>query len=304
MRLKKPHLSLALTLFALSQTNAFAITEVSKTSVSQEVEKSFSASWPTERPPGKTLEVIFSSTSHCGGGKSPPLQFYHWIRNYLEPQSLSSHANATVLLDPRNENWRNWHKTLPINCSSADMFYIEQAIWEATPFAKSDKPDQPGKYLLRNEKDSEQKPHLRNSRRISAYDPTLIAGRGNGNSDVQIRRASLEQGELCWNFSCKDLYFEEHPEVAKNHVVLHFIPLNTAQCFPNAIEQRELHDAKNLKAINIGKLKSAEFEDFRDEWLQFIQSNVSKKSSNPITRKVILEEADRLAEKYRSLFAE
>ena len=260
--------------------------------------KAFSADWPAERPPGDSLLV--STTSNCGSGR-PPNHFIYWIKNYFEPNNLSKHASAEIRLQVKTENWKNWFKLWETGCTPADAFYIQQTIWEASLFANTDHQDIPGKCKLSYKMNAEdfltsQQSHRRKI--IPLYAPIIV-----GRPDVSrtMTAGGFRDGKqgLCSNFSCKALYCKQHPEMTKDFVVLHHIPVDIGQCFPEAIEQNELHSLKNLKAMDISKLKSADLDAFREDWHKFIKINAFGNSS---ARKAIKKEADRLAVKYRSLF--
>jgi hypothetical protein len=289
-------LVLLLALFFQSNSLSFASTELAAVSEIKKGEKQFSADWPAERPPGNSLLV--AAFSNCGSGR-PPSCFIHWIQNYIESNNLSKHASAEIRLQLKTENWRNWFKLWETGCTPADTFYIQQAVWEASHFADTDGPDMPGKCKLSYKMSAEHfltPQQLQRKHVVSRYEPLLtgIAKPSRKMTEEELRNRKLR---LCSSFSCKTLYFREHPEVTKESAVMHFLPLSAAQCFPSAVEQNELHSLKNLKALEIDKFNSAQLDAFRDEWTKFLKSPV-----NTVNRQMVLNEADRLAVKYHSLF--
>jgi len=284
-------LVLLLVSFLQSSNLSFASTEGAVASSVKEIEKPFSANWPAERPPGKSLPVFRSY--NCGGGSRTPLYFAYWIHSYFEPKNLSEKAKAQFRLEIKTKDWKNWYKLWTANCTPADIFYIEQVIWEASPFARTNGATSSGKWSLSHKGVEFITAQQRLEKKVKPlYEPTVA---GSPKNDVLGR---IKSGEgLCNNFSCETLYRNEHPDVKKEIAVVHFVPLSAAQCFPTAIEQNELHSLKNLKALEIDKCNSAQLDSFRDEWTQFL-----KKPANTMSRQMVLKEADRLAAKYHSLF--
>ncbi|HNA71764.1 MAG TPA: hypothetical protein PKW73_00390 [Candidatus Obscuribacter sp.] len=284
-------LVLLLVSFLQSSNLSFASTEGAVASSVKEIEKPFSANWPAERPPGESLPVFRSY--NCGGGSRPPLYFAYWIHSYFEPKNLSEKAKAQFRLEIKTKEWKNWYKLATANCTPADIFYIEQVIWEASPFACTNGATSSGKWSLSHKGVEFITAQQRLEKKVKPlYEPTVA---GSPKNDVLGR---IKSGEgLCNNFSCETLYRNEHPDVTKEIAVVHFVPLSAAQCFPTAIEQNELHSLKNLKALEIDKCNSAQLDSFRDEWTQFL-----KKPANTMSRQMVLKEADRLAAKYHSLF--
>ena len=284
-------LVLLLVSFLQSSNLSFASTEGAVASSVKEIEKPFSANWPAERPPGESLPVFRSY--NCGGGSRPPLYFAYWIHSYFEPKNLSEKAKAQFRLEIKTKDWKNWYKLSTANCTPADIFYIEQVIWEASPFACTNGATSSGKWSLSHKGVEFITAQQRLEKKVKPlYEPTVA---GSPKNDVLGR---IKSGEgLCNNFSCETLYRNEHPDVKKEIAVVHFVPLSAAQCFPTAIEQNELHSLKNLKALEIDKCNSAQLDSFRDEWTQFL-----KKPANTMSRQMVLKEADRLAAKYHSLF--
>jgi hypothetical protein len=289
-------LVLLLILFFQSNSLSFAAAEVKAVSEVKNGEKPFSTDWPAKRPSGDSLPV--KASSNCGTGREPN-HFAFWIKNYFEPDNLSRHAKAHLKLQIITKNWKNWYKLSTTSCTSADIFYIEQVIWEASPFANADNPDVPGKCSLTHKMSAEAyltPQQLRRKRVVSSYQP-LFAGTTESNRKISERNFGNEKLWLCSHFSCKALYLNEHPDVTKEIAVMHFVPLSAAQCFPTAIEQSELHSVKNLKAIEPKTVNSAQLDAFRDEWAEFL-----KTPANTMNRQTVLKEADRLAVKYHSLF--
>lgn len=287
-------LVLLLVLFFQSNSLSFASTEVAAVSEIKKGEKQFSADWPAERPPGESL-LVFSS-SNCGGASRTPRYFAYWIHSYFEPKNLSEKAKAQLRLEIKTKNWKNWYKLWTTNCTPADIFYIEQVIWEAS-FACTDGATLPGKWRLSYKGVEFITTHQRREKNVKPLHEPIIAGRSSlSPKNYALGRIISGEG-LCNNFSCEALYRKEHPEVTKESAVMHFIPLSAAQCFPSAVEQNELHSLKNLKALEIDKFNSTQLDAFRDEWTKFLKSPV-----NTVNRQMVLKEADRLAVKYHSLF--
>ncbi|MBA3994467.1 MAG: hypothetical protein C0469_13135 [Cyanobacteria bacterium DS2.3.42] len=147
---------LAVPLFLVFSTggSSLATPEVQTASEINKSKRTFSADWPAERPAGESLSVFRShhcgggSRSHHRGGSRPPLYFAYWIHSYFEPKNLSEKAKAQLRLEIETRNWKNWYKLWTANCTPADVFYIEQVIWEASRFAYTDGATSPGKWRL------------------------------------------------------------------------------------------------------------------------------------------------------------
>jgi hypothetical protein len=104
---------------------------------------------------------------------------------------------------------------------------------------------------------------------------------------------------LTTHFACKDLFFEQYPDLKNRVVVMHFIPPSlSSEC---GINWAELHSLRNLKALRLKELQNPKLNELRAEWLSFIkQSHIPKH----YTRQEILNQADFLENKYSSLFVD
>lgn len=290
---------IAVPLFLVFSTggSSLATPEVQTASEINKSKRTFSANWPAERPAGESLPIFKSY--NCSGGNSPPIHFAYWIHSYFEPKNLSEKAKAQLRLEIKTKNWKNWYKLWTTNCTPADIFYIEQVIWEASPFACTDGATSPGKWRLSYKGLEVITPYQRRKKNVKPLHEPMIAGRPSLSLKNYVL-GRIKSGEgLCNNFSCEALYRKEHPEVTSEIVVMHFIPLNAAQTFSTAIEQNELHSLKNLKALEPSKFNSKQLDAFRDEWTEFLKS-----PANTMNRQMVLTEADRLESKYQALFVQ
>lgn len=147
--------------------------------------------------------------------------------------------------------------------SDADLFYCEAAIWEAKLY--------------------------------SDHPPRLVA------SPCDFSSKSTDSDSP---FSCSNLYLEQHPEQAGKVVVVHIIPVCTGDLLAKAIEPSELHSIRNLRAIKISNVRSSLLQEFREDWQKYLSGHVSKMgvANIEITRADLLDYANNMVEKYKSLF--
>lgn len=219
--------------------------------------------WPLspEAPIGRPACSLGHAILNNEAGRSVGLE--RFLQSSLDPSCLSNpKARAVFHVKVSGDNIPEVKVLRSSHATAADVFYCEQAIWEALPAKVSDA-----------ETDVD-------------YQATPV--------DTRMQVNSLTEHPPNANFT--HFHWPSlHPE-DKATVKLHFVPHLVAKRDGAYLAYKDIEAKANVESLAVNQIRNLKLDEFRKDWFEFIVSHPQ------LTRAQLMEQVSTMKEKYKDLF--